>query len=156
MQLVIGVVCCALVSAGVGVGAGWLWRDGKALADNAEAAAKAQTIRVAQPLVTERIVTKYKDRIIQIEGKGIHVKEIIERTAPAADCKWPRYYRRLHDAAARGDVPPDTRIAGDETPELEAPATLATVDSNYRTCHANAEQLARLQEWVEAQRVVAR
>jgi hypothetical protein len=117
---------------------------------------KTEYITKMQPVVTEKVVTKYVDRVIEIEGKGLHVTEIIERTAPSADCRWPEYYRRLHDAAARGDAPPDAPRTGDEAKTLEAASTFTTIDQNYRTCHTNAAQLEALQDWIRKQRELAR
>jgi len=140
-----------LVTTGViSFGAGWLQRHKAALEDDMERTVAAKTVVIKQQVVTERIVTKYKDRIIEIEGKGTHVKEVIERTAPPADL-WPDYYRRVHDAAARGDPPPDTKRASDTSQTLEAAATFSTIDANYRACHANAEQLTALQKWAMEQ-----
>jgi len=145
--LLAGSVAACVIS----YGAGWLQRHKAALEDDMERTVTAQVTVVKQKVITKEVVTQYKDRIIYIEGKGTHVKEVIERTAPPVDSLWPEYYRRLHDAAARGDAPPDTKRASDTTPTLEAAATFEAIDANYRTCHANSEQLRSLQNWVTQQ-----
>lgn len=155
MNTVVSILVSGAVALLSGVGIGYAWKSKSTAAEVAAAQSKVQFIEKVSPVITERIVTKYIDRIIEIEGKGTHVREVIEKTAPPSD-NLPEYYRRLHDAAARNELPPNTREAGDAAKTVETATAFTTIDGNYRSCHANAEQLISLQQWVEAQRALAR
>nr|MDN0209913.1 hypothetical protein [Xanthomonas arboricola pv. corylina] len=67
-----------------------------------------------------------------------------------AACAIPAGFVRLHDAAASGNP------AGPATGDPDAPAigiTLSavagTITDNYTSCHATAEQLSALQDWID-------
>ncbi len=99
-----------------------------------------------------KVVTKYVDRVQIVRERGATItKEVpIYVTAKAdAACSVPVGFVRVHDAAALG-----TDLAGAAgDPDAPAPgvalsAVADTVAGNYTTCHANAEQLIALQDYL--------
>ena len=121
--------------------------------------------QVEQAAVTERVVTKYVDRIQTVRERG---KTIVEKVPfyvpspspsapegpPGCDGVLPGGFRVLHDAAATGAELPDPAAAAD-APAVSAQDAAATVADNYGTCHEVSEQLTALQQWVRDQQAVS-
>ncbi len=105
--------------------------------------------------VKERIVTKYVDRVRVIKEKEYVYRDQATNNVPDR-AVLSNGWVYLHDNAARNTDADSTR-SSDATPSgVEANQALAVVADNYAACHANAEQLTALQEYVrEVQRVVA-
>ncbi|MGO1069241.1 hypothetical protein [Lysobacter sp. CA199] len=109
-------------------------------------------------LASERVVTRYVDRVQVVRGNAqIITKEIPIYVTPTADaaCTVPVGFVRLHDAAAAneptGPSPghPDAPSAGVALSDVAG-----VVADNYAACHANAEQVIGLQDYVrELQRI---
>ncbi|ALN92514.1 hypothetical protein [Lysobacter gummosus] len=103
-------------------------------------------------LAHERVVVRYVDRVQVVRANAqIITKEIPIYVTPTADaaCTVPVGFVRLHDAAAANQ--PTTPSTGNP----DAPAAgvalsdvAGAVADNYATCHANAEQVIGLQDYV--------
>lgn len=121
-----------------------------AVAAQVQARNLAGQLRAAQS--TERIVTRYVDRVQRVRERGATLVQKVPVYVPAqADtaCTVPRGFVRLHDAAAQGAPVPDTAAAADAQPSgLALSAATGVVVDNYTTCRATAEQLSALQDWV--------
>lgn len=118
----------------------------------AEQARAAVPVIVRQGAVTERIITKYRDRIVQVKGETVTIeKEIPVYVPPSADCVLPRGWVLLHDAAATRAVPPAPGGVDVTTPAVAASEALRGVVENYGTCHIVRSQLIALQEWLRWQ-----
>jgi len=126
-------------------------------ADTRAIAAEAQVRDLAGELATkktnERIVTQYVDRVQIVRAKGQTVVQKVPIYVPAsadAACIVPAGFVRLHDAAAQSVIPDPTGPADAQASGLALSAVAGIVVDNYTTCHAIAEQLTALQDWVRA------
>jgi len=105
--------------------------------------------------VKERIVTKYVDRVKVITKKEYVYREQANNNVPDRT-ELSNGWVSLHDSAARNADADSTRSSDATGSGIAANQALAVVTENYAACHANAEQLTSLQEYVrEVQRVVA-
>jgi hypothetical protein len=118
--------------------------------------AELQTKLVAEIAnVKERIVTKYVDRVKVITKKEYIYREQATNNVPDRT-ELSNGWVSLHDDAATGRDADSTRSSDATGSGIAANQALARVTENYAACHANAEQLTSLQEYVrEVQRVVA-
>jgi len=118
--------------------------------------AELQTKLVAEIAnVKERIVTKYVDRVKVITKKEYVYREQATNNVPDRT-ELSNGWVSLHDDAATGRDADSTRSSDATGSGIAANQALARVTENYTACHANAEQLTSLQEYVrEVQRVVA-
>lgn len=122
----------------------------------AEAAVAAQRELAGQLEVakaSERIVTRYVDRVQIVRKRGaVLTKEIPVYVTAQADaaCTVPVGFVRVHDAAASNDLPGPAGTADAQPSGLALSAVAGTVADNYATCHAAIEQLNALQSWVRA------
>lgn len=118
----------------------------------AEQAQAAVPVIVKQGTVTEKIVTKYRDRIVQVKGETeVIEKEIVRYVPPAADPQLGAGWVWLHNAAAAGAIPEATAGADAASPAIAASQALKGVAGNYGACHKTEAQLLALQEWVAEQ-----
>jgi hypothetical protein len=131
---------------------GWDERDVIAQAEAKEADRLSGILGQKRVVVTEKIVTKYIDRIKVIEREGAEVIRYVDRLIPVGTPDLPGGFRVLHDAAASGRFP-DSPGGVDAARAPPVPASIAaeTVAGNYQACRLNAEQLTALQDWVHAQ-----
>lgn len=121
-------------------------------ADKAELQTKL-TAEIAN--VKEKIVTKYIDRVKVITKKEYIYREQATNNVPDRT-ELSNGWVSLHDDAATGRDADSTRSSDATGSGVAANQALAVVTENYAACHANAEQLTSLQEYVrEVQRVVA-
>jgi hypothetical protein len=121
-------------------------------AEQAELQAKL-TAEIAN--VKERIVTKYVDRVKVITKKEYIYREQATNNVPDRT-ELSNGWVSLHDDAATGRDADSTRSSDATGSGVASNQALAVVTDNYAACHANAEQLTALQEYVrEVQRVVA-
>lgn len=112
----------------------------------------AVPVIVKQGAVTERVVTKYRDRIVKVKGDTEYIeKEVTRYVPPSADPVLPRGWVVLHDAAAVGAVPEAADRVDVAAPGVAASQAIKDVTGNYGACHATALQLAALQDWVRDQ-----
>lgn len=121
-------------------------------ADQATAAVRLVTRQAA---ITERVITKYLDRVKLIEGTTTTIeKEVtryVESKPLALACLLDNRWLRLHDAAAAGAVPPAAGPADGAAGTVTAAAALPAITSNYAAAHRNAARLEALQGWVREQ-----
>lgn len=119
---------------------------------NVEAAKQANKTILKQQVVTERVVEKFRDRIVKVKGETqVIIKEVDRYVPPTADVRLPFGWRLLHDAATTGAVPPPTKGLDVTAPDVGAAFALTRVVGNYGTCRATAEKLIALQSWVREQ-----
>lgn len=150
LWLVLGLFCCGLLYGHWRFNAGQADIQSKWDAQKAKDAAEIARLRLESGKVTERVVTKYVDRVQTIKVKGDTIVQkvpvYISRDLP----ELPPAFRWLHDHAAQGAIP-GPAIPADV--QAVAPQDVAnTVASNYTQCLATAEQLTALQEWVTEQK----
>ena len=128
-----------------------------------DAATAAQTqrvavVRVKQAEATVRVVTDYVDRVRVVRERAQTITKEVKVYVPQesdAACAIPVGFVRLHDAAARGDVPGTPGIADASPAGIALSGVAATLADNYSRCRENAEQLTALQEWVKAQQAAS-
>ena len=117
----------------------------------AEQAKAAVPVIVRQGAVTERVVTRYRDRMVEVKlDTQTITREIPRHVPPAFDHVLPLGWVLTHDAAA-GAVPPAPGGVDVTAPSVRASQALETVAGNYGTCRAVGEQLLGLQSWVREQ-----
>jgi len=122
---------------------------------NAKSAGAAIKIIQTQNIVTERVVTKYRDQIVQRDGVTTTIEKEVTRYVEgkplALACMLDSRWVQLHDAAAAGTVPGPTGGADAASGEVAAAAALGPITENYARANRNATRLTSLQEWVRAQ-----
>ena len=150
-----GVVVLILAAA---FGAGWVkgnQHGTQKLTDyqGAQALASIKVI-IKQGAVTERVLTKYLERVKLVEGATTTIeKEVtkyVDSKPLALACMLDNRWVRLHDAAA-GAIPPAPVQPADTAGALPAPAALPTITKNYAAGNRNADKLDALQEWIREQ-----
>ncbi|MDM3884665.1 hypothetical protein QSV36_03510 [Pseudomonas sp. BCRC 81390] len=101
--------------------------------------------------VRDVVVTEYVDRerVIYKTGKTI-TKEVPVYVTPAADaaCTLTRGFVRLHDAAAANVLPGPAEPADAGPAGIALSTATEVVSDNYTACHANRNQLVKLQKWL--------
>jgi hypothetical protein len=123
----------------------------------AEVAEGAESIlagRLVQSKVSEKVVTRYVDRVQVVHEVGATLIRKVPVYVTAHDdaaCTLPLGFVRLHDAAAAATALPDTAGAADAQPSgVALSAATGTIIHNYTTCHATAAQVVSLQDWIRA------
>jgi len=114
-------------------------------ADKAELQGKL-TAEIAN--IKERIVTKYVDKVRVIKEKEYVYREQATNNVPD-HVELSNGWVSLHDSAAGNTDADSTRSSDDTGSGVAANQALAVVAENYAACHANAEQLTSLQEYVQ-------
>lgn len=134
---------------------GWDEREAVAIAEAKEADRLSAILAQKRIVVTEKIVTKYVDRVKVIEREGAEVIRYVDRLIPATTPDLPGGFRVLHDSSASGRFP-DSPDSVDVARAAAVPVTQAaeTIAGNYLACRLNAEQLTALQEWVHSQHIL--
>lgn len=123
--------------------------DSRAVA--AETHARDLAGELAAKTGSERIVTQYVDRVQIVHAMGQAIFQKVPVYVPAsadAACIVPVGFVRLHDAAAQSVMPGSAGPADAQASGLALSTVAGTVVDNYTTCHAIAEQLMALQDWV--------
>ena len=126
-----------------------------------DAAKKAQeaavvSIEAKQDVVTTQVVTKYVDRVQTVQGA---TKTIIKKVPTYvtvkddAACTIPNGFVSLHNAAAEDSMqlPASSGTVNGQASAVKLSDVETTVAGNYGICHATAEQLIALQDWVKSQ-----
>lgn len=102
--------------------------------------------------ITQKVVTKYVDRVQVIRGETkTIIKEVPIYVTPEddANCVVPDGFVRLHDAAVQGRSVASTPGATDAAPsDTQLSEVAITVVENYGVCRETAEQLTALQRWI--------
>ena len=125
-----------------------------AAATEAGYAARIAAIVPKQQAISERVVTKYVDRVQTVYKTGATITKEIPVYVPVDSCPLPGGFRVLHDAAARGEIPDPAGIA--HAAPVDARDLAGTIVDNYTSCHADAERLIALQAWVREQEKLTR
>ncbi len=101
-----------------------------------------------QTVVTEKIVTKYVDRVKIVQGKS---REIIKEAKVYVQdtCTLSADWRLWHNNAVFNAVSDTTRDSDEGT--VAPQAALERVAANYGICHENSATLISLQDWVRDQ-----
>ncbi|HWX66033.1 MAG TPA: hypothetical protein VNZ27_06320 [Rhodanobacter sp.] len=123
----------------------------EARATAAEADVRTAQAQLAQKQSSDHIVVKYVDRVQVIHERGATItREIPVYVTAQADaaCTVPAGFVRVHDAAAANGLPGPAGAADAQPSGLALSAVAGTLVDNYTTCHAVAEQLIALQDWV--------
>lgn len=143
-----------LASLVLGAAAGWGYMRGVQRLYDYEAKQVQATVKVIlkQGAVTERVITRY-----------IRVKEATDARTQTINTEVVRYveknagfcldadWRRLHDAAATGILPPPATGADGPGTAPRAAEALETIGTNYGKANTCADRLDALQEWVRGQ-----
>lgn len=146
MLLAVGVM---LVGYGYHLGVSQLWEY------QAEQAKAAVPIVVKQGATTERVVVKYRDRVVKVKAETETItKEIVRYVPPSTDPVLGLGWLHIHDAAASRAVPQAPAGIDVAAPAIAASTALRGIVGNYGACHATAAQLVALQEWVREQYAV--
>ena len=116
-----------------------------------KAQAEVTAINAKAPIITEKIVTQYRDRIKIIKEKGDEIPTYVT-IKNDVDCSLHVSTIVLLNAASENSIPdPTGRV--DESPSGVALSTLTkSVAENYTTYNEVAQQLRSLQNWVKEQK----
>ena len=118
----------------------------------AQAELKIKELEAKAPVITERVVTEYVDRIKYIDRIKIEtVREYVSVENDAA-CVINRGFVTAHNVSAAmiepGPIPPDSSLPSDK----QLSQVLQTVIDNYAKYHEVRTQLESLQQWVNEQK----
>ncbi len=160
IQLVGAKVCAFLIFCLMLLGCGWHYGsahvkakwDAQILTD--ADAANVHALHV--DMVSGQVITQYVDRFQVVLTQGATItKEITRYVTPEMDRHYlvPWGFVRLYNASASGALPDAIATGGsDDSPASVALSDVAgSVNDNFTACHANAEQLRSLQDWITAQ-----
>lgn len=117
----------------------------------------AANINAGQPKIIERLRTIY----LPAEAKIKTVTRTIVKEVPVyvtkqddARCVINNGFVRLHDSAAKGELPGGTAGTDGEPSGTQLSAVAETVTSNYGTCHLALSRLSEWQEWYRQNRAL--
>lgn len=102
------------------------------------------TQQVTEVVLSDRVRSK---AAIQERAKDVQV-EIQKRLGGEPVCALPPDWRLLHDAAASDSRLPEAPSGADATAVTPQEAA-STVADNYATYHDTADQLRKLQQWIQ-------
>lgn len=105
-------------------------------------------------VVTEKIVTKYVEKVKVVKEKGdVIVKKVPEfiTVKSDAECVIPKSFVLLHDSASKNEVPNTTGPIDDSASAVRLSDVARTVTINYSNYHQLSEQLKALQDWIRQQ-----
>ena len=102
---------------------------------------------VKQAEVSDKIVTKYVDRI-KIVKKNV-IKEVKVYVKDDANIMLSPNFRLFHDSSANNEIPSRTSNPDGKAVTVEDLAN--TIAGNYGNCHENSATLISLQDWVREQ-----
>ena len=120
----------------------------------AELQAQIDKKNAVSAVVTEKIVTKYVDKVKIVKEKGdVIIKEIPKYVTKESDanCVIPKSFVVLHNSASRNEVPDTTGPTDGTASTTKLSAVLETVVGNYTIYYNTAEELKALQDWVRQQ-----
>ena len=118
------------------------------------AAAQIDDLEKKNSEISDRVVTRYVDRIRTVREKEYVYVDAANNIVPS-QFKLSRGWLSIHNASATGSVP-DPAAGADATPStVEDNTGLATVVTNYSICTQNSEQLRALQGWVSESKAAA-
>ena len=109
----------------------------------------ADELRKRDPIISERVVTVFRDRLVPIETFVASIPEYVEevkREAPS--CSLPPAFRLLHDSSATGSPSTGPARSADAAAEVPCDVAAETVARNYIAAREDQERLRALQEWI--------
>ena len=118
--------------------------------------AEATRIAGVRSVVTERVITRYLEK----KGATERVTNTIEKeviryeTAKLDTCPLSVAAVSLHDAAAANRIPDAAKSTDGTASSFETADLTKAATENYAICHATANRLIGLQDWVKQQSVV--
>lgn len=142
-----------LFAAGVFI-TGGLWTQKEYLAEVEKFKEEVARKEQQSVEVTEKIVTKYKEKIVVVKEKGdVIIQKVPEFITKESDakCVVPNGFVVLHDSASKNEVPKASSSTDGDASGVALSQVATTVAGNYTTCHEVREQLKSLQEWVKEQ-----
>ena len=106
---------------------------------------------VKQAEASDKIITKYVDRVKIVQGKS---REIIKEVKVYVQdtCTLSADWRLWHNNAVYNAVSDTTRDFDEGT--VAPQAALERVAANYGICHENSATLTSLQDWVREQAII--
>ena len=106
---------------------------------------------VKQAEASDKIITKYVDRVKIVQGKS---REIIKEVKVYVQdtCTLSADWRLWHNNAVYNAVSDTTRDFDEET--VAPQSALERVAANYGNCHENSATLISLQDWVREQSII--
>lgn len=116
----------------------------------AEQFAAANELKAKREKVTEKVLIKYLPAAAKTEIVTKVIEKEVVKYANTGYCLDPEW-RRLHDAAARNELPKTAERADDSSEAPKAATALATVTENYGAHNTCVNRLNALQEWVKEQ-----
>lgn len=116
-----------------------------------KAANEAEQLKIElekeQQNIKERVVTEYKDKIVQVHDKEVIYKDAIQQQLPSK-FNVSNGWVYIHDSSVSGaTLDPQKASDSTDSPYTENQA-LGSVLSNYSICLQNAHQLVSLQSWI--------
>ena len=135
---------------GYGVEMGWRKKA-------AELQAEIDRKNAESVIVTEKIVTQYKEKIKVVKEKGdVIIQKVPQYITKESDtkCIIPNSFVVLHDSAAKNEVPNSTTGVDEGASAVKLSDVARTVTINYNNYHQLTEQLKALQDWVKQQEKV--
>ena len=139
----------ALFSSGLYVGHKW----GDSACKDAVIEAQRHSIEtgVKQAEASDKIITKYVDKVKIVQGKS---REIIKEVKVYVQdtCTLSADWRLWHNNAVYNAVSDTTRDFDEGT--VAPQAALERVAANYGICHENSATLTSLQDWVKEQAIM--
>lgn len=110
--------------------------------------------RIKQAEITEKVVTRYVDKIRIIKKKGdtiISQVPVYITQENDNNCTVPESFSLLWNTANRGDIPETTRTLN-ETPSAIVLSDIAAQHATEASiCRETEQQLVSLQDWIKAQ-----
>jgi F0F1-type ATP synthase gamma subunit len=121
----------------------------------AAAEKKISELESKAPIVTEKIVTEYVDRIKYVDRVKIQDRTITEYVTIKDDaaCVINKGFVQAHNAAATLQVLGPATEEASKPSEAELSDVLRTMVDNYTKYHEVSIQLESLQEWIRQQKL---
>lgn len=110
--------------------------------------AQAETLRLSRQGNIDRVSSKLQAKVTKARVVVKTIIKEIDHYVPITDPVLSSGFRLLHDAAATGEAPDDTRRAT-STPVTSA-TVARTITDNYSSCNYDKQRLEALQEIVKS------
>lgn len=133
---------------------GGIWTQQEFLKEIEKAKAEIARIEAESKKISEKVVVKYKEKIVTIKEQGEQiVKEVPIYVTKDSDakCDVPNGFVVLHDSASKNEVPRTPSSTDGDSSGVKLSEVATTVATNYTTCHEVRAQLKALQDWVKLQ-----
>ena len=141
----------ALFSSGLYVGHKW----GDSACKDAVIEAQRHSIEtgVKQAEASDKIITKYVDRVKIVQGKSREIiKEVKVYVKDDANIMLSPNFRLFHDSSAKSEI--SSRTSNPDGKAVTVEDLANTIAGNYGICHENSATLISLQDWVREQAII--